>query len=273
MYLHFSLFNHQCHPNCIKFFPNPQSPEDKAASQVRTTRAIKAGEELTISYIEPKEQSRARRLNILKNQFGFEPNDSIVRDELIEKLKDSTEKTPEILAQIEVFETRIDELHQKMKDCIESDNFMGDFPDDLLPKATALADEMSVLLDPRHVLLLRLNKILLEVLHPKLAEPQQFRKKGKRAGKTKQKTDFGDCLVLYLKTAYEIYKTQLLCLSKDHIDFATTYNDISMAIQSLVAWDSQKLFEAFPQWDNFQKATKFEYFCQTSVQKLDHMYK
>lgn len=269
--MHFSLFNHQCHPNCIKFFPNPQSPDDQVASQVRTTRPIKAGEELTISYIEPCEQTRARRFKILKDQFGFLPTDSMVKDELIEKLKDSQEATPEILAQIESFEDRIEEIYQQIKDCTRSDDFMGDFPEELLPKAIALSEEMSAILDLRHILLLRSNKMLLELLHPKIAEPQQTRKKGR--GKTKQKSNFGASLVLYLKTAYEIYKTQLICLSRDHIDFATTYNDISMTIESLLAWDSQKLFAEFPQWDSFEKATKFQFFCQKAFEKLDEMYR
>jgi hypothetical protein len=194
----------------------------------------------------------------------------VVKDDLIEKLKEGVEQTEEVLAQVEKFEDRLDELSQQVKEYSEAPDFQGDFPDDLQPRVTALVEEMNATLDARHVLLLRANKILLEVLHPKLTAPEEGRKKGRRANK--QKSNFGECLALYLKTAYEIYKTQLLCLSKDHIDFATTYNDISMSIESLLAWDSQKLFDEFPHWDNFQKATKFQFFCQTTFEKLDKMY-
>lgn len=236
---------------------------------MRATRPIKAGEELTISYIESAEQTRRRRHNILKNQFGFEVTDNSVKDEMIEKLRESVESTPEIVAKIDSFEDRIDVIYQEIKDCTQKDDFTGEFSDDLLPKIIALSGELSEVLDPRHILFLRLNKMLLEALHPKLSEPQSKRTKAKKVAKS----NFGDNLVLYLKTAYEVYKTQLLCLSRDHIDFATTYGDMSMAIESLLAWDSQKLFSEFPQWDNFQKATKFQYFCQSSLQKLDEMYK
>lgn len=237
---------------------------------MRATKLIKAGEELTISYIESAEQTRRRRHNILKNQFGFEVTENSVKDDMIEKLRVSVESTPEVVAKIDSFEDRIDAIYQEIKDCTRKDDFTGEFSDDLLPKIIALSGELSEVLDPRHILFLRLNKLLLEALHPKLSEPQQPKRK-----KTKKvaKSNFGDNLVLYLKTAYEVYKTQLLCLSRDHIDFATTYSDMSMAIESLLAWDSHKLFAEFPQWDSFQKATKFQYFCQTSLEKLDEMYK
>ena len=47
-----SIFNHSESPNCIKFSPDG----DKDYSEVRTVAPVKAGEHLTISYVNPREQ-------------------------------------------------------------------------------------------------------------------------------------------------------------------------------------------------------------------------
>lgn len=66
LYLQLCIFNHSCSPNAVKLSPT----EPGMPSVVRATRALLPGEEATISYLYPLEQSTAARLRALK-QFGF----------------------------------------------------------------------------------------------------------------------------------------------------------------------------------------------------------
>ena len=68
IYLHQSIFNHSCKPNCVKFLP----PSEGGCSEVWATRRIRKGEPLTISYLVPAEQSYDHRRNQLLKQFLFE---------------------------------------------------------------------------------------------------------------------------------------------------------------------------------------------------------
>ena len=92
------MFNHSCTPNCIKYQPtthsgaqagsssqprsspsgsaNGDAPSAAAsspysASEVRATRWIAAGEPLTLSYLDPREQARQVRDRQLWDQFRF----------------------------------------------------------------------------------------------------------------------------------------------------------------------------------------------------------
>jgi hypothetical protein len=67
IYLHVAMLNHLDQPNCVKFLPKA----DKPYSEVRTTRAVKAGESLTISYL-PRILSHATRRKHLWEQHRFD---------------------------------------------------------------------------------------------------------------------------------------------------------------------------------------------------------
>ena len=66
LYLHVAMMNHNCTPNCVKFAPN-----DGAVPEMRTTRHVRAGESLTISYIS-KIASHAYRRQHLWEQHRFD---------------------------------------------------------------------------------------------------------------------------------------------------------------------------------------------------------
>lgn len=86
IYLHFSMFNHDEDPNCIKFRPPPEewsetkknNSDDIARklprySEARTTRYVRKGEALTLHYLEnPREVSHATRRKILWDQHRFD---------------------------------------------------------------------------------------------------------------------------------------------------------------------------------------------------------
>lgn len=77
LYLHLSIFNHSCNPNCIKLSPTQQGEP----SVVRALRHIQPGEELTISYIDTHEQSVPKRHYDLRS-FDFRCECSRCRLEL-----------------------------------------------------------------------------------------------------------------------------------------------------------------------------------------------
>mmetsp|Transcript_7909 Transcript_7909/g.16483 ORF Transcript_7909/g.16483 Transcript_7909/m.16483 type:complete len:657 (+) Transcript_7909:103-2073(+) len=86
IYLHFSMFNHDEDPNCIKFRPSLEegnetkvnNSDDNARklphySEARTTRYVRKGEALTLHYLEnPREVSHATRRKILWDQHRFD---------------------------------------------------------------------------------------------------------------------------------------------------------------------------------------------------------
>lgn len=63
IYLHGAMLNHSCHPNCAKLLPQG----NQAYSEVVTTREVRAGESLTISYV-PHIMCHASRRRHLYNQ-------------------------------------------------------------------------------------------------------------------------------------------------------------------------------------------------------------
>jgi len=98
LYLHFSMFNHNEDPNCIKFRPSPTNAnmvgvevvgggadqemttarEGCYYSEARTSRRVRKGEALSLHYVEnPREVSHATRRKILYDQHRFDIGDEI----------------------------------------------------------------------------------------------------------------------------------------------------------------------------------------------------
>ena len=75
LYLHFAMFNHSEDPNCIKFRPAEDGGGGTARqySEARTTRHVRKGDALTISYLEnPREVCHATRRKVLWDQHRFD---------------------------------------------------------------------------------------------------------------------------------------------------------------------------------------------------------
>jgi len=68
VYLHLAMVNHSCAPNCTKWGARDGVPH----SEVRAIRRIKAGEEITFSYLVPALRSFEARQRALQGQFQFE---------------------------------------------------------------------------------------------------------------------------------------------------------------------------------------------------------
>jgi len=70
LYCYMSLFNHSEDPNCFKF--SPDVANGIPYSEMRTTRHVKAGDQLTFSYINPREQSFKKRQQYFLTQHYFD---------------------------------------------------------------------------------------------------------------------------------------------------------------------------------------------------------
>ena len=66
-YVHLAMINHSCVPNSVKW----GARDGAVHSEVRATRFIRAGEEITISYLVPSVRSRVARQRALSGQFQF----------------------------------------------------------------------------------------------------------------------------------------------------------------------------------------------------------
>jgi len=85
LYLHLSIFNHACghSASAVKWSPHDggsivagvelgkATKRLRGCSEVWTTRYVRAGEEITISYVQPPEAAPARRRDRLQRQFLF----------------------------------------------------------------------------------------------------------------------------------------------------------------------------------------------------------
>ena len=68
VYVNLAMINHSCVPNCVKWGARDGAPY----SEVRAARFIRAGEELTISYLVPSIRSKSARQRALQGQFQFQ---------------------------------------------------------------------------------------------------------------------------------------------------------------------------------------------------------
>eukprot|EP01128_Nolandella_sp_AFSM9_P002728 TRINITY_DN13107_c0_g1_i1.p1 TRINITY_DN13107_c0_g1~~TRINITY_DN13107_c0_g1_i1.p1 ORF type:complete len:396 (+),score=80.08 TRINITY_DN13107_c0_g1_i1:119-1306(+) len=245
LYLYLSLFNHNDRPNSIKFTPTRKNP----ISEIRATQFIVKGEEVTVSYLEPREQTtRTRRLH-LENQFAFDPNldPTSKADALLERFQSTRE---EDAATNEAYVTSFE---QALVDISQSSS------PPTLTQLLSLRKEAIAVLDMRHLLLLRLHKLIMEAVAPLVMGEGP-------------ESALATNLIIFISTAFEIYKTQLLWLTKDHIDFATTYNDLAMGLGALLQENRTTLFATFPQWNTVTKVRAFISKCQSAFERIDGYY-
>jgi hypothetical protein len=229
VYLYLAMLNHDSYPNCVKFAAT------KDYSEVRTTRKIRAGEALTISYL-PAIMSHASRRHHLWEQHLFDITGDVPDEykalELVGgeiptsslELKDETTVT----ARIENVLTELSEHFQDAAETLSLDN-LQDNP--VWEEAKALevsslevfrqAEEQ--LQNDRHVLLipsLRLHLDACDLIQDgKVLNPNQH-------------------VLLLLRIASSssrLVELQTLLHGKDHFDLAQTYNELSHAVLELLS--------------------------------------
>uniref|UniRef100_A0AAV1T6I5 SET domain-containing protein n=1 Tax=Peronospora matthiolae TaxID=2874970 RepID=A0AAV1T6I5_9STRA len=251
IFLYSAMFNHECNPNCVKFTPEDIGPEG-AVSEVRVARPIAKGEQLTISYLYPREQSRENRLKNLWEQFGFE-----CKCELC-KRGDSVLPSPSTAA------GDSDGTKPRMQD-IEKVLVAAEELIQTKPKraAAALAVALEALSDALeiaahdHLVFMRIHKLVADSCELLL---------GAKSGRLCEYS------ILFLRSSYELLELQRTYLNPDHIDLARTLNDVSQGIQLLLSYDPTVLLTEFPEWKDFRQASVVENQYRQEYKRLKRLY-
>ena len=247
VYLHLAMLNHNCYPNSVKFFPT------NSFSEVRTTRYVKAGEALTISYV-PSIMSHASRRHHLWEQHVFDIG-SVVPDEYtnLERVEGRIPRSsPEsrddsaITARVESTIRALDDQFREIS-ALLTENRGNENPVWEEAKALELAslelytEAKDQLQNDRHMLLLpclRLHLDLCEVIHASqvLTPSQQVL-----------------LLLRTLPSCISLVEMQKLVYGTDHFDLARSYNELSQTLAELLSAAPKKLvalglkgFESIP---------------------------
>lgn len=232
IYLHLSIFNHQCKANCIKFAPEM----GKTYSEVVAIEHIKKGTELTINYLTPFEQSTERRSEQLQNQFHFKCKCSLCVNDKFNK------------------HNGVDILSLEKRLYIVDSLLKSGFYTKSLNSLMEYKDTYK--LDANHLVLLRLNKMIVDTCATLLENDQ---------GTT-------DHSIMYLKCSLDIYHTQIK-LFPDHCDVARTCCDIANGIESLLNYDKQALYHHFEEaYDTKEKAVKSRKEFYSEFKRISAMY-
>lgn len=231
IFLHCSIFNHSCTPNCTKFNPI----KGKAISEVRAARMIRKGEPLTISYIQPPEQSYYSRQQKLIHQFGFvcECPWCQEKDELDERFRDIENQIPEA---------------EKM---LEANN-----PNQSLAYALEILVDTLEAIPENSMPLIRIHKLVANNAAELLkVENEQFL----------------EYAILFLRSSCKLYSLQKKYLNNDHIDLAGTLNDISQGINILLSLNPEILYSQF-EWGTFREASTAENKYRQEYRRIRQLY-
>lgn len=247
VFLFNAIFNHECEPNCVKFTPDESEP---GVSEVRAARKIAKGEPLSISYLYPREQSRMKRQQHLRDQFGFVCTCTLcVRG-------DSVFPPPERPADADESFT-IDEVEKVVAMAEELLKDTGNGAQVLSIALEALSDAVEIVAHD-HYVLMRIHKLVADCCDEIL--------------KSRPSDDVREYATLFLRSSYELLELQKTYLNKDHVDMARTLNDVSQGIQLLLSLDTKALLEEFPEWQNFRQASLVENQYRQEYRRIKQLY-
>jgi hypothetical protein len=231
IYLFLSIFNHQCKANAIKFAPEHGKPY----SEIVAIENIKKGQEITINYLTPFDQSNERRKEQIEKQFHFTCKCSLCTSDEFNKYKD--------------FDILTLEKKLFIVESLMASGFWTKSLNSLMEYKTTYN------IDEKNLVLLRLNKLIVDACASLLENDQ---------GST-------ETSILFLQTSFEIYRVQIL-LFPDHCDVARTCNDIANGIESLLNFDRQALFEHFPEIEGKEKSLKRRKEFYTEYKRISALY-
>ncbi|EQC36261.1 hypothetical protein SDRG_06366 [Saprolegnia diclina VS20] len=232
VFLHTAMFNHDCNPNCVKFTPLTSL----GVSEVRAARFIPKGDQLMISYIYPREQSRGRRQAQLQKQFGFGCQCALCgRGDAFSAAPPTADTAETSLEDVEKAAATLEDLF--------ADNPSVNAGTVLHAALETLSDALELVAHD-HIVLMRIHKLVADTCDSLL--------------KRKTTSSIEDIAILFLRSSYELHELQKMFLDKDHIDLARTLNDISQGIRLLLSYNPNVLLAEFPEWPTFRDASLVE---------------
>lgn len=223
VFLHSAMFNHSCNPNGVKI-------KVQDTTEVRASRDIEKGEAVTISYLFPLMQSYVSRQLQLKKQFGFQCHCSRCGEH-------EQGKTTELqVTNTLTIETQL----THMEDSISTMSYKD--TQSALSQSLELLSDLLEMLPHHDIVFSRVHKLIADCCAKLLLK----------------KMSREQIMILFLQSNFELLDLQLEFLNPDHLDLATTYNDLSQGIQMLLSCNPQVLHEEFPEWKDFKAASHAE---------------
>ena len=290
LYHHFAIINHDENPNCIKFAPEDDGSDGttttgataaaatsvSSCSEIRTTRFVKRGEALTISYMDPREVSHATRRQHLWDQHRFDIGDDIadlrirqfelVGGEIPESSRerrydDTTHRIESVLSELE-------EQMDEIKDVFSTGNFLSDQVD--RAKAIEVASQELVtaskqqLDNANHLLVVRYYRLHLDASEALL-------KADAAAGLSSSQRNGVMCR--FVDTARKLLKLQIQYLGEHHVDVGRTYFDLAQGINALLSHAPKQLIGLnLDGMKNFAQCSMEEDRCRREYERIHALY-
>ena len=301
LYLHFSIFNHDEDPNCIKFRPSSDGEQQRHYSEARTTRVVKKGEALTLHYLEnPREVSHATRRKILWDQHRFDIGNeeafrkflrltedangrksAVYESELVDgkfpdsdrsgTMKSSSDDQPaacNVENSLDDLEEIVVELQAIFQSKPEEGNSMSSTSFERAAALELTAWELitatkSSLGNNNHILLSRCRRLHLDSIEILLEHCSS-------ALDNKASTEL---TARFVPSALELLESQKLRLGNDHTDVARTNNDLSMGIQALLSHSPKHLLSlGLEGLRSLDQCSRFEYNCRKEKERIEKLF-
>mmetsp|Transcript_4384 Transcript_4384/g.9890 ORF Transcript_4384/g.9890 Transcript_4384/m.9890 type:complete len:570 (+) Transcript_4384:292-2001(+) len=293
VYLHFAIFNHDDDPNCIKFAPEdgtapphtPQAGRSSGAndgvlascSEVRTTRFVKRGEALTMSYLNPREVSHATRRRHLWDQHRFDIGNvadlskarqfelvcgAIPKSSKDHRYDDTTHRIENVISELE-------EQMDEIKDAFATENFVLDHIErakaiEVAASLELIATATQQLGNANHILMVRCYRLHLDASEALL-------KADVAAGLSSSQRNGVVCR--FVETARKLLDLQLLYLGDHHVDVGRTYHDLAQGINTLLSHSPSDLFDLnLAGMMNFAQCAKEEHRYQREYERIHALY-
>ena len=291
VYLHFAIFNHDDDPNCIKFAPEdgttpPNTPQAgsvanddvlASCSEVRTTRFVKRGEALTMSYLNPREVSHATRRRHLWDQHRFDIGNvadlskarqfelvcgAMPKSSKDHRYDDTTHRIENVISELE-------EQMDEIKDAFATGNFFRDHIErakaiEVAASLELIATATQQLGNANHFLMVRCYRLHLDASEALL-------KADVAAGLSSSQRNGVVCR--FVETARKLLNLQLLYLGDQHVDVGRTYHDLAQGINTLLSHSPSDLFDLnLDGMKNFAQCADEEHRHQSEYERIHSLY-
>lgn len=293
LYLHFSMFNHNEDPNCVKFRPGEASGQTVPFnySEARTIRFVKKGEALTLHYLEnPREVSHTTRRKIIWDQHRFDIGTeedflkyvdsprNIYESELIggkfpvstidESTNDDDEApvTVNIEKSLDDLEDMFLEIQQAFKSTLSGDDKTSYFDQAAALELTLgelITASVAALANDHHILVARCRRMHLDIVELLLSNCLDILT-------NKQSVEV---MARFLQSVQPLLETQRNIYGTDHPDVARTCHDFAMGIQSMLSHSPKRLLSLkLPGMKTLDECSKMEHMLRSDKMRIERLY-
>jgi hypothetical protein len=267
VFLHHAMLNHSCYPNSVKFVPTGEY------SEVRTTRMVKAGVHLTISYL-PRVSSHATRRHHLWEQHFFDivgqlPEQYIEMERVGNDIPVSYPETLDKSAVTFRVETATSEMEDHFQEIAASVVRYGNADNQVWEEGKALElsslelyrESLAQLQNEQHLLLIPCLRLHLDVCD--LLE----------VGNILSPSQHILLLLRVVASSINLIKLQTMLYGQDHFDLARSYNELAQAIAELLSKAPSELMGlGIAGMSSFQSCSAAEHRAKREFERIRDLY-